>query len=128
MTLLLNRGRNRMICRWWLAGAVSLVCAWPAHAQLLPRDPVLNMTLRRQLGMSSVADDAFEALNAAAEYARLRQSAADELTAARGRYWASYPDKPGFKEAEREFSRLLTRRELFTISRRPSTPACLRNR
>jgi hypothetical protein len=79
------------------------------------------MTLRRQLGMRSVADNAFDALKSAAEYARLRQTAADELVAARSRYWALYPDKPGFKEAEREFSRLLTRRELYYLSQTINT-------
>src|SRR5688572_2463492 len=100
--------------RWWLVTVATLTCASPVHAQF-SRNPVLNMTLRQQLGMRSVADNVFGALQSGAQYAQLRKMAADELAAARRQYWACYPDKPGFREAELEFSRQLTRRELYYL-------------
>ncbi|HEX2862470.1 MAG TPA: hypothetical protein VHN79_12565 [Lacunisphaera sp.] len=100
--------------RLWLACALTWGAALTGHAQF-SRDPVLNLHLRAQAGITSIADNAMGALTSAAQYAQSRQAMTEAFEAARRDYWAKYPDQPGFAEAEREFARQLERRELYYL-------------
>jgi hypothetical protein len=103
-----------------LACALALGAWLTGHAQF-SRDPVLNLHLRAQAGITSIADNVAGALKSAAQYSQSRQAMIEGFEAARRDYWTKYPDQPGFAEAEREFARQLERRELFYLSQTLAT-------
>ncbi len=103
---------------WWSRCSVALV-AWavvcqPALAQTGPSDP-FEPTVGETI-WGSVRENMGTALS------EMRKANSDiagfngEIAAARQRFWAAFPDKPDFGDAEREFEGKLWAKDVFFLT------------
>jgi len=64
---------------------------------------------------SSLGESLGGALEAALAMPQAAANQANEIRAARKRFWAAYPDKPDFAQADAEFSRLLASKDMHNL-------------
>jgi hypothetical protein len=93
---------------------VASLLAVTAHAQL-SRDPLMNLALRQGAGLQSMADNLGGAIKSAGELSSMIASASARVASARDRYWAAYPNGPGFQAAKTEFDAALRSKDYFYL-------------
>jgi hypothetical protein len=94
--------------------ALACFVASAAHAQL-SNDPVMNQALRQQAGMQSMADMVAGAAKSGAEVNSRMAEIGARVASARDRYWATYPNGPGFEAAKQEFDAALKSKDFFHL-------------
>jgi hypothetical protein len=96
---------------------VALACslAFAARSQTLSNDPVMNLALKQAAGMQSMADMVAGAVKSGAEVSNRMGDATARVRRARDRYWATYPNGPGFEAAKQEFDAALKSKDFFYL-------------
>ena len=94
--------------------ALSCLLGGAAHAQL-SNDPVMNQALRQQAGLQSMADMVAGAVKSGAEVSNRMADLGARVASARNRYWAAYPNGPGFEAAKQEFDAALKSKDFFFL-------------